>query len=188
MDIETPVRKREIDTAVASPQQQHVPSVNRAGKEVYYPPGHDTIITRREEMHAGSAGGVSLSRETVIPGSATKCRFSIFRVAGPRDPACTSMSLDRNPRRNPSLAALWYPCACLSAVPCPAPLCRPAVDYTLVYRILILPLIGLMLIPASRPCPPIHPKHPSTALVVDIDSDISVCLTNFRFALLIWML
>lgn len=59
VDIETPVRKREVDTSVASPQQQHVPSVNRAGKEVYYPPGHDTIITRREEMHAGSAGGVS---------------------------------------------------------------------------------------------------------------------------------
>ncbi|XP_060657790.1 mucin-5AC [Drosophila nasuta] len=57
VDIETPVRKREIETAVASPQQQHVPSVNKAGKEVYYPPGHDTIITRREEMHAGSAGG-----------------------------------------------------------------------------------------------------------------------------------
>ncbi|KAL7735286.1 hypothetical protein ACLKA6_017991 [Drosophila palustris] len=57
VDIETPVRKREIETAVASPQQQHVPSVNKAGKEVYYPPGHETIINRREEMHAGSAGG-----------------------------------------------------------------------------------------------------------------------------------
>ena len=61
VDIETPVRKREIDTSVASPQQQHVPSVNKAGKEVYYPPGHDTIVTRREEMHAGSAGGVSVN-------------------------------------------------------------------------------------------------------------------------------
>ncbi|KAH8413635.1 hypothetical protein KR222_002392 [Zaprionus bogoriensis] len=57
VDIETPVRKREIETAVASPQQQHVPSVNKAGKEVYYPPGHDTITMRREEMHAGSAAG-----------------------------------------------------------------------------------------------------------------------------------
>ncbi|KAH8390055.1 uncharacterized protein LOC110176774 [Drosophila serrata] len=56
-DIETPVRKREIETAVASPNQQHVPSVNKAGKEVYYPPGHDTIVMKREEMHAGSASG-----------------------------------------------------------------------------------------------------------------------------------
>ncbi|EDV56054.2 uncharacterized protein LOC6549617 [Drosophila erecta] len=55
--IETPVRKREIETAVASPNQQHVPSVNKAGKEVYYPPGHDTIVMKREEMHAGSASG-----------------------------------------------------------------------------------------------------------------------------------
>ncbi|EDV37533.2 uncharacterized protein Dana_GF11359 [Drosophila ananassae] len=55
--LETPVRKREIETAVASPNQQHVPSVNKAGKEVYYPPGHDTIIMKREEMHAGSASG-----------------------------------------------------------------------------------------------------------------------------------
>nr|XP_016929233.1 uncharacterized protein LOC108009417 [Drosophila suzukii] len=57
VDIETPVRKREIETAVASPNQQHVPSVNKAGKEVYYPPGHDTIVMKREEMHAGSASG-----------------------------------------------------------------------------------------------------------------------------------
>jgi len=60
VDIETPVRKREIETAVASPNQQHVPSVNKAGKEVYYPPGHDTIVMKREEMHAGSASGVSI--------------------------------------------------------------------------------------------------------------------------------
>ncbi|XP_016973675.1 uncharacterized protein LOC108040632 [Drosophila rhopaloa] len=57
VDIETPVRKREIETAVASPNQQHVPSVNKMGKEVYYPPGHDTIVMKREEMHAGSAAG-----------------------------------------------------------------------------------------------------------------------------------
>ncbi|XP_030386941.1 uncharacterized protein LOC115633641 [Scaptodrosophila lebanonensis] len=57
VDIETPHRKREIETAVASPNQQHVPSVNKAGKEVYYPPGHDTITLKREEMHAGSAQG-----------------------------------------------------------------------------------------------------------------------------------
>lgn len=56
-----------------------------------------------------------------------------------------------------------------------------------VYRILILPLIGLTLIPASRPPAP-PPTHTSTLLVVDIDEDISVSLTNFRFALLIWML
>ncbi|KAH8284697.1 hypothetical protein KR018_012003 [Drosophila ironensis] len=62
--VETPVRKREIETAVASPNQQHVPSVNKAGKEVYYPPGHDTIMMKREEMHAGSASGVSIP-ETV---------------------------------------------------------------------------------------------------------------------------
>ncbi|ALC41655.1 CG8547 [Drosophila busckii] len=57
VDVETPVRKREIETAVASPQQQHVPSVNKAGKDVYYPPGHDTMTLRREEMHAGSQAG-----------------------------------------------------------------------------------------------------------------------------------
>ncbi|EDW32856.1 GL10202 [Drosophila persimilis] len=56
-DLETPVRKREIETSVASPNQQHVPSVNKLGKEVYYPPGHDTIVMKREEMHAGSASG-----------------------------------------------------------------------------------------------------------------------------------
>ncbi|XP_034651665.1 uncharacterized protein LOC117890725 [Drosophila subobscura] len=56
-DLETPVRKREIETSVASPNQQHVPSVNKVGKEVYYPPGHDTIVMKREEMHAGSASG-----------------------------------------------------------------------------------------------------------------------------------
>ena len=59
-DLNTP-RKREIETAVASPnQQQIVPSVNRAGRDVYYPPGHEMMLTKREEMHAGSQGGVSL--------------------------------------------------------------------------------------------------------------------------------
>uniref|UniRef100_A0A1A9WIB0 Uncharacterized protein n=1 Tax=Glossina brevipalpis TaxID=37001 RepID=A0A1A9WIB0_9MUSC len=56
-DLSTP-RKREIETAVAtSNQQQIIPSVNRAGKEVYYPPGHEMMLTKREEMAAGSAGG-----------------------------------------------------------------------------------------------------------------------------------
>lgn len=56
-DIETPHRKREIETNVASPNQPIIPSVNKAGREVYYPPGHDTMIMKREEMHAGSAAG-----------------------------------------------------------------------------------------------------------------------------------
>ncbi|XP_023295670.2 mucin-5AC [Lucilia cuprina] len=57
-DLNTP-RKREIETAVASPnQQQIVPSINRAGRDVYYPPGHEMMLTKREEMHAsGSQGG-----------------------------------------------------------------------------------------------------------------------------------
>lgn len=133
VDIETPVRKREVDTSVASPQQQHVPSVNRAGKEVYYPPGHDTIITRREEMHAGSAGGVSYHAKNCKTNLDTTICSTLCRVAGPRDPACMSTSPARNPRRKPSLAALLCPCACPSAVPCPAPSCRRAVmvfDYT----------------------------------------------------------
>ncbi|XP_017466441.1 PREDICTED: nuclear pore complex protein DDB_G0274915 isoform X1 [Rhagoletis zephyria] len=54
-DLSTP-RKREIETAVAAPSQ-HIPTVNKAGKEVYYPPGHDMMITKREEMSAGSAAG-----------------------------------------------------------------------------------------------------------------------------------
>ncbi|TMW54729.1 hypothetical protein DOY81_000260 [Sarcophaga bullata] len=56
-DLNTP-RKREIETAVASPnQQQIVPSINRAGRDVYYPPGHEMMLTKREEMHAGSQAG-----------------------------------------------------------------------------------------------------------------------------------
>ncbi|XP_067629800.1 probable serine/threonine-protein kinase nek3 [Eurosta solidaginis] len=54
-DLSTP-RKREIETAVATPNQL-VPTVNKAGKEVYYPPGHEMMITKREEMSAGSAAG-----------------------------------------------------------------------------------------------------------------------------------
>lgn len=61
-DLNTP-RKREIETAVASPNQtQIVPSVNRAGRDVYYPPGHEMTLTKREEMHAGSQAGVSLKK------------------------------------------------------------------------------------------------------------------------------
>lgn len=55
-DLSTP-RKREIETAVATPSQ-HVPTINKAGKEVYYPPGHEIMLTKREEMAAGSAAGV----------------------------------------------------------------------------------------------------------------------------------
>uniref|UniRef100_A0A0A1WRP8 Uncharacterized protein n=1 Tax=Zeugodacus cucurbitae TaxID=28588 RepID=A0A0A1WRP8_ZEUCU len=55
-DLSTP-RKREIETAVATPSQ-HVPTINKAGKEVYYPPGHEMMLTKREEMAAGSAAGV----------------------------------------------------------------------------------------------------------------------------------
>ncbi|XP_020714913.1 uncharacterized protein LOC101462990 isoform X2 [Ceratitis capitata] len=54
-DLSTP-RKREIETAVATPSQ-HVPTINKAGKEVYYPPGHEMMLTKREEMAAGSAAG-----------------------------------------------------------------------------------------------------------------------------------
>nr|XP_014090733.1 uncharacterized threonine-rich GPI-anchored glycoprotein PJ4664.02 isoform X2 [Bactrocera oleae]XP_036213292.1 uncharacterized threonine-rich GPI-anchored glycoprotein PJ4664.02 isoform X2 [Bactrocera oleae]XP_036213301.1 uncharacterized threonine-rich GPI-anchored glycoprotein PJ4664.02 isoform X2 [Bactrocera oleae]XP_036213309.1 uncharacterized threonine-rich GPI-anchored glycoprotein PJ4664.02 isoform X2 [Bactrocera oleae]XP_036213318.1 uncharacterized threonine-rich GPI-anchored glycopro len=54
-DLSTP-RKREIETAVATPSQ-HVPTINKAGKEVYYPPGHEIMLTKREEMAAGSAAG-----------------------------------------------------------------------------------------------------------------------------------
>ncbi|XP_054736732.1 uncharacterized protein LOC129243608 [Anastrepha obliqua] len=54
-ELSTP-RKREIETAVATPNQ-YIPTVNKAGKEVYYPPGHEMMITKREEMAAGSAAG-----------------------------------------------------------------------------------------------------------------------------------
>ncbi|XP_073810989.1 uncharacterized protein [Musca autumnalis] len=56
-DLNTP-RKREIETAVATPNQQQIPSVNRAGREIYYPPGHEMMLTKRSEMHAsGSQAG-----------------------------------------------------------------------------------------------------------------------------------
>ncbi|XP_075165061.1 uncharacterized protein LOC142237592 [Haematobia irritans] len=56
-DLNTP-RKREIETAVASPNQQQIPSVNRAGRDIYYPPGHEMMLTKRQEMHAsGSQAG-----------------------------------------------------------------------------------------------------------------------------------
>lgn len=56
-DVEVPHRKREVETAIASSTPPPIPSVNRAGKEVYYPPGHDTMLTRREEMYASGAQG-----------------------------------------------------------------------------------------------------------------------------------
>ncbi|XP_005177110.2 uncharacterized protein LOC101895351 [Musca domestica] len=56
-DLNTP-RKREIETAVATPNQQQIPSVNRAGRDIYYPPGHEMMLTKRSEMHAsGSQAG-----------------------------------------------------------------------------------------------------------------------------------
>jgi len=44
-----------------------VPSINRAGKEVYYPPGHDTMLQKREEMAAASAaaGGVKFTKRNL---------------------------------------------------------------------------------------------------------------------------
>lgn len=57
-------RKREIETAVATTKQQIIPSINRPGKEVYYPPGHEMMLTKREQqMSAASAGGVSYCYE-----------------------------------------------------------------------------------------------------------------------------
>lgn len=60
-------RKREIETAVASPNQQQIPSVNKAGRDIYYPPGHEMMLTKRQEMHAsGSQAGVSKILNSIV--------------------------------------------------------------------------------------------------------------------------
>lgn len=65
-DLNTP-RKREIETAVASPNQQQIPSVNKAGRDIYYPPGHEMMLTKRQEMHAsGSQAGVSKILNSIV--------------------------------------------------------------------------------------------------------------------------
>jgi len=56
-EIVTPQRKKEVETALAlNEQPQNGPSVNRMGREVYYPPGQNLKI-KHEEMHSGSAAG-----------------------------------------------------------------------------------------------------------------------------------
>ncbi|XP_055837884.1 putative uncharacterized protein DDB_G0285119 [Episyrphus balteatus] len=50
--------KREIETALATTNQQTIPSVNKAGPAVYYPPGHDWLAKKEESM---AAGGYSAS-------------------------------------------------------------------------------------------------------------------------------
>lgn len=50
--------KREVETAVATTNQQVIPSVNKAGPAVYYPPGHDFSVKKEQSM---SASGYSAS-------------------------------------------------------------------------------------------------------------------------------
>lgn len=45
-------RKREIETGVATANTQIVPSVNKAGPAVYYPPGHDFSMKKEQSMSA----------------------------------------------------------------------------------------------------------------------------------------
>ncbi|XP_055916327.1 GATA zinc finger domain-containing protein 14 [Eupeodes corollae] len=47
--------KREIETALATTNQQTIPSVNKAGPAVYYPPGHDMLTKKEESMSGGYA-------------------------------------------------------------------------------------------------------------------------------------
>ncbi|XP_037945430.1 RGS domain-containing serine/threonine-protein kinase A isoform X2 [Teleopsis dalmanni] len=49
-------RKREVETSVAKPNNEMIPTVNKAGMDVYYPPGHEMTL-KREEYASGSAAG-----------------------------------------------------------------------------------------------------------------------------------
>ena len=123
-DLNTP-RKREIETAVASPnQQQIVPSVNRAGRDVYYPPGHEMMLTKREEMHAGSQAGVSVIFHNFLCIYVTDIIFNLFRDVGLKARACMNMNRVINRRVKLKQVVPWSPYACHSVVLCPVQLCK----------------------------------------------------------------